>query len=179
MKKQNKNLTIGFFISVALFSAVLLVLNVGNDRSLLGRISRWVAGESTIDQYANDLGKDIQTNPKLKELQPWAIATLARAQKGQLHTNNTPYFWRVENSVAMAPSETPPFINELWGFTNKSSGWVLPEISVVLSNEVPICVVIDFSSYGVAVGSPEYHISFDADKISRILPGVYIYEYFE
>lgn len=150
-----------------------------HDRSAIGRLFRWTKGESTIDQRANDLGEDIRTKPALKELQTWAKGILERFQKGQLQTNNTAYFWRVDKSIALASNEIPKFIKDAWAFTNKSSGWVLPEISLVFSNEKPACVVIDFSSYGVAVGPPEFQLPFDADKTNQVLPGIYTYEFFE
>ena len=150
-----------------------------SSRHPLGRVVRWMRGESTIDQFANDLSEDIRTEPEFRDLQPWAIRVMNRAEEGHVRTNSETLFWRADRAITLAMSETPSFIQTSWGFTNKSSGWVLPELSIVYAEEVAVCVVIDFSSYGVAVGSPGYKLPFDADRITYITPGIYSYVYYE
>ena len=178
MKRQTQNIVIGFLVcAVAILFVSYVVSSLHNNRSTLGRISRWLKGESTIDQCANDLSEDIQTKPEFRNLQPWALEILARCQKGQLQTNRESTFWRADKAVTLAPSERPKFINDNWTFNHK--GWVLPDISVVFSNQTPVCIVVDFSGYGVAVGPPEYHLTFDADKTNQVLPGIYTYLFYE
>jgi hypothetical protein len=178
MKTLRKVTLFGLLLTAfAIIAMVISVAITSGDRSPFARSIRWVKGESTIDQRANDLVKDIRTRPELKQLQPWALGVLESYEKGQLQTNSKTSFWRVENSTTLAPKEIPKFISDSWGFTN--AGWALPEISVVLVENKPACVVIDFSSYGIAVGPPDYQLSFVADEANRISPGIFSYEFFE
>ena len=177
MKRHSKSILICFLVFVAVLVSFSSVSIIDNNRRSFGCILRWVKGESTIDQRANDLSEDIRTRPEFKELQPWALEVLERCQKGQLHTNREATFWRVNKAITLSSSERPKFINDYWTFNHK--GWVLPDISVVFSDQIPDCVVIDFSGYGVAVGPPEYHLTFDADKTNQVLPGIYTYVFYE
>lgn len=179
MKKIKKSMVRVLIVGIVFLLGAAVLFSKSRHRSTTDTsvIRRLLTGESTIDQHANNLSEDIRTRPELKSLQPWALGLIDRYGKGTLHTNNNTSFWRMENSITLAPKETPKFIADLWAFTN--AGWVLPEISIVFYEQKPVCVVIDFSSYGVAVGPAEYKLTFEADKTNQVLPGIYTYEYFE
>jgi hypothetical protein len=166
--------TIPTVIVITVTGVVILNHQFSNKRSALGRMARSWRGEYYVEQKANDLADDLRHIPALTQLQPWAVETMARFQAGQVRTNGGNSLFWADDAVTLAPEETPEFIKKQIGKTNKL-GDVWPEISIVLSNSKPDYVVLKYGEWGIAVGSPEYRISFGPQWTNEVAPGVYTY----
>jgi hypothetical protein len=148
-------------------------------RSLPGRLVRHLQGESGIAQDLNDLADDINSTPALKQLQPWAVQALNRYREGRLETNGyAQFYWDEPAAVRLSRRERPEFINHQWGVTN-GYGEEEPEIFIVLdANRQPEALAIGWYSYGIQIGTPEYHISYASNYYCpyvQVKPGVYVY----
>jgi hypothetical protein len=149
-----------------------------NRRSIPGHIVRWFQGEGGFYQTVNDLAEDIRQQPTLAELQPWSVQILERFSSGEIHTNGSAAYWSV-GTIRLAAQETPAFVTQLWGLTNRWSK-ESPEISVRLStNRQPECVVIAWYLHGIVAGPPEYRLSFQPWCYAQAKPGVYAYHLYK
>ena len=170
-------------LAVLLFFALILAATIGtftwrarvNNRSLPGRIVRWWKGEIYVHQKANELVEEIHSNPEMAQLQPWAVETLARIQAGQVKLDKgTDLYW-ANDADFLAPEEMPEFIRKQWLRTNKF-GEAWPKIEVVyLTNHLPDYIVLKWLGYGIAVGPPEYRLSFDPAGSKEVAPGIYTF----
>lgn len=177
------------FLSIFLSLVFVIVVAVGffawraltDMRSIPGHIVRRFRGESGAEQTVNDLAEDIRRTPSLAQLQTWSIETLARFQAGQTKTNGVsedmPGF--VLN-VRLAREERPDFIKQQWGETN-SWGEEDPEILVLLADDThkPEAIAINWYLYGIAVGPPNYQLSFGAYLTNSPKDGIYVYHFYK
>jgi hypothetical protein len=176
MKKQRFRVlvaAVAFAIIAILGTAFFRAFSDG--RSALGREMRLWKGEHYPDQYVNDLANDISINSAFAQLQPWAVSTMARYHTGELKTNKHVALTWTDDSVTLHAAEMPKFLGAEWTITNKHSGWVTPLLSVLLSKGQPECVVLLWRDFGVAVGHPEYQLSFDVAIRRDVAPGVYVF----
>jgi len=73
----------------------------------------------------------------------------------------------------------PVFVKKQWSETNQV-GEIWPQAAVALStNGQPEYVVIYWLGYGIAVGHPDYQLSFNADGIIQVKPGLYTYYFYK
>ena len=173
-------LIISFICAVAVVVIATLFFCHSHDlrRSIPGRIVRWFHGEVGDKQTINDIAEDIREHSSLSQLQAWSIETLARFGSGQIHTNGHASYWS-EGSIRLAAQERPAFVTKEWGLTN-SWGEEEPEISIKLSESgQPECVVIAWYLYGIAVGTPDYHLTFEPWCYVEAKPGVYVYHLYK
>lgn len=123
---------------------------------------------------ANDRAEDIRVKPELAGLQAWGVETLDRFRAGQVETNGSASY-RPMGDIQLAVKEIPPFIARQWGSTN-NWGEVFPEISIRLSADgQPECVMVTWGLQGIAVGPPNYRLSFQPWCSVEAKPGVYTY----
>jgi len=143
---------------------------------VLGHIVRYWRGETFLQQKASDLADDIRHIPSLAQLQSWAQATMARFRAGALRGETGSHFYWTLDVYNLAPVETPAFIKDHWGETNRD-GLVSPLISIVLTNGQPDYVVIawDWGSWGVLAGPPEFRVPFVPHGLNEVSPGLYTY----
>jgi hypothetical protein len=162
-----------FVILVA--GATIVVFKASDQNSSLGQwISYWKQGKVSFEQKADGLAKDIRHVPAMAKLQPWALDAMARFRTGQIHTNGTSDLSWTADAVKLAPAETPDFIKAQWGYTNKF-GEVWPEVEMVLTNGQPDFIVLNWLNWGLAVGPPEYQISFATSGNTEVAPGIYTF----
>ena len=162
------------FIAIAGVGVSIVHRQLSNKRSALGHMVRFWKGEYYPDQYANDLADDLHRIPALAQLQPWAVETMARFRAGQVRTNGGNQLFWVDQGASLAPEETPEFIKKHLGIIDKlGDAW--PEIEIVLSNGEPDYIVLLWGEWGIAVGPPEYRLSFESRGTNVVAPGVYVY----
>jgi hypothetical protein len=156
---------------VVVIAVLAFVFRSGFKRSLPGRIVRFVAGQPGAVQTAEDLADDVRQKSGLSGLQQWSTQILARCQSGTLATNGAASYWSM-GTVRLAASEIPDFITRAWSDQ--------PEVSVRLSEAgQPECVVIGWYLHGLAVGPPEYVLSFQPWCTNQAKPGVYAYHLYK
>ena len=150
--------------------------SICDKRSMLGHIARYWKGETVLQQRAGNLADDLRQKPSLAQLQRWAQATMTRFRAGALRGETGSHFYWTLDAFALAPVETPAFIKDIWGRTNRD-GLVSPLISIVLTNGQPHYVVIawDWGSWGVLVGAPEFRVPFVPHGLNEVSPGLYTY----
>lgn len=131
-------------------------------------------GEYYVAQRARDLAEDLRRNPALGQLQPWAMSTIDRFRLGRVATSTgTTPFW-APHAVTLVSAEVPEFIKKHLVETNQL-GSVWPVISIVSSNVQPSYIVLDFGGWGIAVGPPDYRVSFGPQWTNEVKPGVFTY----
>jgi hypothetical protein len=181
---MRKNPKTSFHFSLTIF--VILIVAIGlfewrahsDTRSVPGHIQRWFRGESAPQQTVNDLVADIRNDPPLEKLQSWGMETLARFRAGEVKTNACSKTLLVPN-VRLAPEEQPEFIRHEWGET-QANGKTWPQVLVLFStNNLPNAVAIDWDSYGVVVGGPDYKLSFSPFLSAEAKPGVFVYHFYK
>jgi hypothetical protein len=174
-----------YSITVAVVLAVIAIAAAGvsivhrqlsSKRTALGHMVRFWKGEHYPDQYANDLADDLRHSLALAQIQPWAVETMARFRAGQVRTNGGNQLFWVDKGATLAPEETPEFIKKHLGEKDKQ-GHMWPVVEIVLSNGQPDYIVLVWGYWGIAVGSPEYRLSFSAAGTNEIAPGVYVYSH--
>lgn len=174
---------------IALSISLIIVLGVGtiiwlactDRRSVPGHIVRRFRGETGAEQTVNDLAEDIRRIPALAQLQPWSIDALRRFRAGQLHINGESEEMPSSfvPNVRLARNERPEFIKRLWGETN-SWGLEEPELLILLAtNGQPECVAVNWYLHGIAVGPPDYRLSFDPYLSTVVTSGVYVYHFYK
>jgi hypothetical protein len=154
-------------VSLVVLSLLVFVLSPGFKRTIPGRIIRFAAGKPGAVQAAEDLAEDALRKPELAHLQDWSIQVLARYRAGQLATNGAASYWSM-GTVKLAAQEIPAGVTNAWQEP--------PEVSVHLSEAgQPDCVVLAWYLSGLAVGPPEYALSFKPWCSKQAKPGVYGY----
>lgn len=170
-------------IKIAIVLVVIAITAIGisivhrqlsNKRSALSHMARSRKGESYTEQKAKDLAEDLRSIPALAQLQPWALETMARFRARQVRGYTGSHLYWASDVFSLAPEETPEFIKRQLGGTDKF-GEKWPLISIVLSNSQPNYIVIDWLGWGIAVGPPEYRLSFNITGTFEVAPGVYTY----
>jgi hypothetical protein len=152
---------------VVVVACLAFVLSPGFKQSIPGHIVRFIAGSPGAVQGAEDLADDAVRKPELAHLQDWSKQVLARYSAGQLFTNGAASYWSM-GTVKLAAQEIPASITNAWHEP--------PEVSVHLSEAgQPDCVVIAWYLSGLAVGPPEYVLSFKPWCSKQAKPGVYGY----
>ena len=152
---------------VVVLACLAYVLSPGFKRSIPGHIVRFITGSPGAVQAAEDLADDALHKPELAHLQDWSKQVLARYRAGQLATNGAASYWSM-GTVRLAAQEIPASITNAWHEP--------PEVSVHLSEAgQPDCIVIAWYLSGLAVGPPEYVLSFKPWCSKQAKPGVYGY----
>ena len=158
-------------IAAVTVAVLAFVFRSGFKRSLPGRIVRFAAGQGGAVQTAEDLADDVRQKPGLSGLQQWSTQVLARYRSGTLATNGAASYWSV-GTAKLAASEIPDFLTRAWSEQ--------PEVSVRLSEiGQPKCVVIGWYLCGLAVGPPEYGLSFQPWCTNQAKPGIYAYHLYK
>lgn len=164
---MNQKTTDRIVFVVVMGAVLVFVFRSGFKRSLPGRVVRFVAGQPGAVQVAEDLADDVRQNSGLSGLQQWCTQVLARYRSGTLATDGVSSYG---GTVRLAASEIPDFIKRAWSEK--------PEVSVLLSETgQPECVVIGWYLSGLAVGPPEYVLSFHPWYMNQAKPGVYAYHF--
>lgn len=158
-------------VLVVTVAVLVFVFRSGFKRSLPGRIVRFAAGQGGAVQTTEDLADDVRQKSGLSGLQQWSAQVLTRCRSGTLATNGAASYWSV-GTVRLAASEIPDFITRAWSEQ--------PEVSVRISQTgQPECVAICWYLHGLAVGSPEYILSFQPWCMNQVKPGIYAYHLYK
>jgi hypothetical protein len=182
---MRKNPKTSFHFSLSIFAILIVAIGLfewrahSDPRSLPGHIQRWFRGESGPQQTVTDLVGDIRNDAALEKLQSWGEETLVRFKAGGVKTNGCSKNLLVPN-VCLAREEQPEFIRHEWGETQEANGKTWPQVLVLFStNNQPNAVAINWDSYGVAVGAPDYKLSFSPFLQEEAKPGVFVYHFYK
>jgi len=151
------------WISFLLFEAHL------NKRSPTGHFARWCMGDGTVVQEVDDQAEDLRASASLPQIQNWAVEIMRRYDSKRLKTAGEASYWSF-GSVKLDGSEISPVVSNIWKEAES------PEVSIMLSDGKPECVVLASYEKGMLFGDANFISPIQAPNYQKkVVPGVYTY----